>query len=187
MDGVERRARRAVKLESELRILDRKIVRRFTQRGPRDLDHEAATSVIRLTARRQQVATAHAELVAQLPIQALASARRFFYAPASLTHQPPGQSVTKLPAPRTRLARGDTVVDDWPAGGTDEGATSISRFLTADPDQQTRTVWVLPSSKTFHRRDCQVVEGRETARQVPVQRAVGSGMERCRHCCPSVR
>jgi hypothetical protein len=175
-----------VRIEIELRTIDRKIALRSTENARR-LASNAAT-LERLSARRRDAARAHATLMSGLPPQALDSARRRLGAAEPAPQTRAVSDAPRIPEPRT-LAKPTPPVGpaaDPGHGASYEGATSTSPFLTSDPDQKTRTVWVLPSGRTFHRRDCHFVEG-HSARQIPVQRASSTGLERCRHCCPTVR
>lgn len=56
-----------------------------------------------------------------------------------------------------------------------------------DPDADRRTVWAFKSGSSFHRRDCQVVEARDGAIEIPIAMARKRNLERCMHCVPSVR
>lgn len=59
--------------------------------------------------------------------------------------------------------------------------------LTQDPDAESRTVWAFRSGKSFHRRDCHLVEGRDGAVRIPIATARQRNLERCMHCAPTVR
>jgi hypothetical protein len=74
-----------------------------------------------------------------------------------------------------------------PSPWAGEPSQSGSPVITADPDAETRTVWIFASGASFHRRDCHVVEGRSGARKVAVSQARELGLARCLHCAPDVR
>lgn len=65
-----------------------------------------------------------------------------------------------------------------------ERATAESRPPLLDPDVARRAVWVLPHGGAYHRRDCHIVDGRSTAREVPSSTARSKGLSRCEHCSP---
>lgn len=73
-----------------------------------------------------------------------------------------------------------------PGGNPDSWVDSGVRY-SLDPDAATRTVWVFKTGSTFHRRDCQVVESRDGAIEISIEKARKRNLTRCMHCVPTVR
>jgi hypothetical protein len=61
-----------------------------------------------------------------------------------------------------------------------------SVVATLDPDHAKKTVWIFKTGSTYHRRDCEVVESRDGAVEVPVDQAKHKGLTHCMRCSPSV-
>jgi hypothetical protein len=59
--------------------------------------------------------------------------------------------------------------------------------FTEDPDAASKTVWAFKSGRSFHRRDCHLVEARDGAVRISIAAARRRKLERCMHCAPTVR
>jgi hypothetical protein len=53
-----------------------------------------------------------------------------------------------------------------------------------DPDLAAGLVWVLPHGKAFHRRDCHIVDTRDSALSLTRAKARALALERCQLCSP---
>ncbi|MEU4394373.1 hypothetical protein [Kribbella sp. NPDC023855] len=101
-------------------------------------------------------------------------------------------TTAKAPAGKAARKRKRETKHATPAERTyakSDGALPVDTGVrySQDPDAAKRTVWIFKSGTSFHRRDCQIVESRDGAIEIPVANARKRNLVRCMHCVPTVR